>query len=121
MSKILITGGSGYIGSVLTEELLKTGHHVCVLDNFMHGQNSLGHLMHLKELEVVRGDVRDKDTIEKLLKDAEIIIPLAAILGAQVCDRDKVATQTTNLEAIKLLLEIRRPEQKIIYPNTNSG
>lgn len=121
MGKILITGGAGYIGSVLTEELLKAGHRVRVLDNFMHGQTSLAHLMHLDELEVVRGDTRDKDTLAKCVKDVQVIIPLAAILGAAVCDRDKVATQTTNFDAIKLLLELRHPEQKVIYPNTNSG
>ncbi|MAG12681.1 hypothetical protein CL630_02595 [bacterium] len=121
MSRILITGGSGYIGSVLTEELLKAGHHVSVLDNFMHGQTSLGHIMHYKELVVVRGDSRDKDIMTSLLNEVDIIIPLAAILGAEACDRDKVGAQSTNLDAIQMLLKLRKSEQKIIYPNTNSG
>lgn len=117
----MITGGAGYLGSVLAEELLKAGHRVTVFDNFMHGQTPFGHLMHMKGLEVMRGDTRDKDMLAKHIEGADVVIPLAAILGAEVCDRDKIGTQTTNLDAIKLLLELRRPEQKIIYPNTNSG
>ncbi|MBI4121180.1 MAG: NAD(P)-dependent oxidoreductase [Parcubacteria group bacterium] len=121
MSNILLTGGSGYIGSVLTEELLKKGHRVRVLDNFMHGQTSLAHLMHSSDLEVVRGDTRNEGTLKSALNGMEIIIPLAAILGAQVCDRDEIAAQTTNLGAVQSILKLRSPDQKILYPNTNSG
>jgi len=119
--KIFITGGAGYIGSVLAEELLKEGHHVRVLDNFMHRQIPFGHLLHHKELELVRGDARSEVVLKQCLQGVDIIIPLAAILGAEACDRDTIATETTNLEAIKLLLRLRDQEQKIIYPNTNSG
>ncbi|MBI4118631.1 MAG: NAD(P)-dependent oxidoreductase [Parcubacteria group bacterium] len=121
MSKILLTGGSGYIGSILTEELLKAGHRVRVLDNFMHGQISLAHLMHSPDLEILRGDTRNEEALAKALKDIDIVIPLAAILGALVCDRDQIGAHTTNLGAIETLLKLRKPEQKIIYPNTNSG
>lgn len=121
MSKILITGGAGYIGSVLVGKLLKEGHHIRVLDNFMYNQTSLSHLMHLKELEVVCGDTRDEKTIEENIRNIEIIIPLAAMVGAPLCDRDQVAAQSTNYDAIELILKLRKPKQKIIYPNTNSG
>ena len=121
MSKILIIGGAGYIGSVLTEELLKEGHTVRVLDNFMYDQTSLAHVMHNKELEVVRGDMRDEEILKENINGMDIIIPLAAIVGAPACDLDKVAAQSTNFDAIKLILKLRKKEQRIIYPNTNSG
>lgn len=119
--KILITGAAGYIGSVLTEELLKSDYEVIALDNFMYGQTSLLHLAHYKNFSVVRGDARDKNLISKYISDAEFIIPLAAIVGAPASDRDPIAAKTTNLDAIKMILELRKSGQKIIYPNTNSG
>ena len=121
MNKILITGAAGYIGSVLTSELLKGGHEVIAIDNFMHGQMSLLDCCKYATLKVVRGDVRNKDLISKYIKDVDFIIPLAGIVSAPACDRDPVMARGTNLEAINMILELRRPEQKIIYPDTNSG
>ena len=121
MSKILITGGAGYIGSTLTAELLKNGYEVVVIDNFMHNQSSLLDCCKYETFQVVRGDARDKNLISKYIKDADFIIPLAAIVSAPACDRDPLMAESLNLGAIKTILELRRPEQKIIYPNTNSG
>ena len=119
--KIAITGGAGYIGSVLVPELLKLGHKVSVLDNFYFGQTSLLDCCADKNFSVIRGDARDKDTLAKFIDGADFIIPLAALVGFPLCDYDKIAAKTTNLDAILTLLEIRRPEQKIIFPCTNSG
>ncbi|MBQ5592935.1 MAG: NAD(P)-dependent oxidoreductase [Clostridia bacterium] len=119
--KIAITGGAGYIGSVLVPELLKLGHMVSVLDNFYFGQTSLLDCCADKNFSVIRGDARDKDTLAKFIDGADFIIPLAALVGFPLCDYDKIAAKTTNLDAILTLLEIRRPEQKIIFPCTNSG
>lgn len=119
--KILVTGGAGYIGSVLVPMLLERGYVVTVIDNFFYKQNSLLDCCYDPNLRVIRGDARDRDLIAKHIKDADIIIPLAALVGAPICDRYPVEAKTINLEAIKLILELRKPEQKIIFPNTNSG
>ncbi len=90
---ILIIGGAGYIGSVLTRILLETGHRVTVLDNFMYRQMSLLDCCEFSEFRVVHGDCRDERTLKDLLKDSDVIIPLAALVGAPLCDRDRVGAQ----------------------------
>lgn len=119
--KFAITGGAGYIGSVLVPELLRLGHEVSVLDNFYFGQTALLDCCADKKFNIIRGDARDKDTLAKFIDGADFIIPLAALVGFPLCDYDKVAAKTTNLDAVLTLLEIRKPEQKIIFPCTNSG
>jgi nucleoside-diphosphate-sugar epimerase len=119
--KILITGGAGYIGSVLTPHLLKEGHEVTVLDNFMFGQNSLADCCYHDSFEVVRGDCRDERVMKKLLRNAEVIIPLAALVGAPMCNNDPFAAKTTNQEAVEMICRLARPDQRILMPITNSG
>lgn len=118
---ILVTGGAGYLGSVLVPELLKLGYKVTVLDNFIFKQNSLLDCCSYEGFDVVMGDARDLNIIKPLLKNADIIIPLAALVGAPLCNRDKIATRTVNYEAIKTVVENTSKDQKIIYPTTNSG
>ncbi|MBJ7900635.1 MAG: NAD-dependent epimerase/dehydratase family protein [Cyanobacteria bacterium RI_101] len=119
--KILITGGAGYIGSVLTPALLAAGHEVTVLDSFMFGQNSLADCCHYETFQVVRGDCRNEKLMMSLLEDAEAIIPLAALVGAPLCSRDQIGTKTINQDAVETLCRLARPEQKILMPVTNSG
>ncbi len=119
--KILITGGAGYLGSVLTPELLRAGHQVTVLDNFMYGQNSLAECCRNKNFQVVRGDCRDKNTIARLTADKDVIIPLASLVGAPLCDRDHIGAETINRDAIKTITETISKSQRIIIPITNSG
>ncbi|MGD2183389.1 NAD-dependent epimerase/dehydratase family protein [Lusitaniella coriacea] len=119
--KILITGGAGYIGSILTPTLLAKGYEVTVLDNFMFRQNSLADCCQYEGFQVARGDCRDETVIKELLPDADIIIPLAALVGAPLCNKDKIATQTTNSDAVQMICRLARPEQKILMPITNSG
>ncbi len=119
--KILVTGAAGYIGAVLTPTLLKAGHQVVALDNFMYNQTSLLDCCHDKNLTIVRGDTRDKELMKKLLKDAEAIFPLACLTGAPLCAKDPVGAQTILLDAVNMILELRGKEQKIIFPTTNSG
>ncbi len=119
--KILITGGAGYIGSVLVPELLKQGHEVTVIDNFMYNQPSLLDSCHYKTLKIARGDVRNEKLMAQHIKEKDFIIPLACLVGAPLCDRDPIAARNINLEAIKTILRLREPHQKIIFPNTNSG
>lgn len=119
--KILVTGGAGYLGSVLCKVLLDQGHQVTVLDNFHYGQNSLLDCCANENFEVVRGDCRDEALLKRLLADQDAILPLAARVGAPVCKEDTLAALTTNLEAIRSLCRLSSPTQRILFPVTNSG
>jgi nucleoside-diphosphate-sugar epimerase len=119
--KILITGGAGYIGSVLTPTLLALGHEVTVVDNFMFRQNSLTDCCQYPTFQVVRGDSRDEALMKRLVAGADVIIPLAALVGAPLCDRDPLAARTTNLEAVTMLCRLASPAQGFLMPVTNSG
>ena len=121
MKSILVTGGGGYLGSILVPELLKLGYKVTVLDLFIYSQDSLLDCVSNKKLKVINGDCRDEKTLKAALIGQDIIIPLAAIVGFPACDKDKTAAVSTNLEAIKLLLSLCDDSQKIIFPCTNSG
>jgi len=118
---VFITGGAGYIGSVLAERLLQHGHEVTVLDNLMYNQNSILYLAHYKKFEFMKGDARDKKLVTNVIKGKDFVIPLAAIVGAPACDKNPELATTTNLRAIQELLALVSTDQKIIFPNTNSG
>ncbi|HWB11488.1 MAG TPA: NAD(P)-dependent oxidoreductase [Pirellulales bacterium] len=119
--KILVTGGAGYLGSVLVPTLLEQGHSVTVLDNFLFNQNSLLECCANRRFSVIRGDCREAAVLRRGLQDADLIVPLAAIVGAPACAADPTASRSTNLDGIKLLLSLRSPSQRVIYPTTNSG
>lgn len=118
---VLVTGGAGYLGSVLCEHLLDAGHRVTVLDSFMFGQSPLFHLCANPRLEIVRGDARDEPTVRQLLASADVVIPLAALVGAPLCDRDPFAAEAINRDAVRLINRARSKQQLIVYPTTNSG
>lgn len=118
---ILVTGGAGYLGSTMVPELLNAGHRVTVLDNFMFGQNSLAHVCHHANFSVVQGDIRVEGSIRPLLKSADIIIPLAALVGAPLCSKDPVGATTTNHDAITLMLRLLSKAQIVLMPTTNSA
>jgi nucleoside-diphosphate-sugar epimerase len=119
--KVLVTGAAGYIGSVLVPTLLKEGYEVTAVDNFLYNQSSLLDVCNNDNLTIIRGDARDKNLISKCLKEVDIIIPLACLTGAPLCDKDPFAAKAVNLDAIKMLLEFRSKDQIIVYPTTNSG
>jgi nucleoside-diphosphate-sugar epimerase len=118
---VLVTGGAGYLGSVLCERLLAAGYRVTTVDDMMYQQRSLLHLCADRHFDFVSGDARDKELIRRLVKEADVLIPLAAIVGAPACDRDPLRARSVNLEAVRLLNDLRSPQQMVIYPTTNSG
>lgn len=119
--KILVTGGGGYIGAMLCPALLERGYTVTVLDSFLHRENSLAVCCASDHFRIHCGDCRNEDLITSLARDADIVIPLAALVGAPICDRDRTAAVTTNRDAVLMLTRILSREQRIIFPMTNSG
>jgi nucleoside-diphosphate-sugar epimerase len=119
--RILVTGGAGYIGSILVPTLLAHGHRVTVLDRFVFDDNSLLACCASPGFAVVRGDCRDEQTMASLLATHDVIIPLAGLVGAPLCASDPVAARSTNLGAIELLCRLASPAQRILFPTTNSG
>lgn len=120
-TRVLVTGGAGYLGSVLCEHLLHQEYQVTVVDNLMYGQHSLFHLCANARFEFVFGDVRDEGLMRLLLKKADVLIPLAAVVGAPACDRDPWLARSVNWESVQLLNRFRDSSQLVVYPNTNSG
>jgi nucleoside-diphosphate-sugar epimerase len=118
---VLVTGGAGYLGSILVSELLNAGHRVTVLDNFMFNQVPFGHLCADPNFSIVRDDVRNHDAVAKLAAKADLIIPLAALVGAPLCARDPETATAVNRDAIATLLKTLSKEQRVLYPTTNSG
>ena len=121
MYNILVTGGAGYLGSTMVPDLLAAGHSVTVLDNFMFKQTSLNHCCHHPNFKVVKGDIRQKDTMLKLMKNADAIIPLAALVGAPLCSLDPIGATTINHDAIELMLKLLSNDQIVLMPTTNSA
>lgn len=119
--KVLVTGGAGYIGSVLVPELLRAGHAVTVIDNFRYGQTSLLDCCHYPQLRIVCGDAGNIELLARELPGVDWIFPLAGIVGAPACDRQPGEAKRVNRDAVGLLLNLRGPQQKIIFPATNSG
>ena len=119
--KILVTGGAGYLGSVIVPRLLQARHSVTVLDNLMYRPESLFHVCGDPRFEFVAGDVRNEPLMKSLTQNADAILPLAALVGAPACARDPWLATAVNVEAIRLLLTLRSPSQLVIYPATNSG
>lgn len=118
---ILVTGGAGYLGSIFVPKLLEAGHKVTVLDNFMFRQAGLAHVCYHPNLSIVRGDIRIEADVLPLLKQADIIFPLAALVGAPLCKQDPVGATTTNHDAILMMLKNLSAEQRLIMPTTNSA
>jgi nucleoside-diphosphate-sugar epimerase len=118
---ILVTGGAGYLGSTMVPDLLSAGHKVTVLDSFLFKQASLNHVCHHPNFSVVKGDIRVEGTIAALMKKADVIIPLAALVGAPLCNQDPIGATTVNHDAIALMLRHLARSQIVLMPTTNSA
>ena len=119
--KIVVTGGAGYIGSILVPRLLDAGHHVTVLDNFLYGENSLATSCLHKKFAVHRVDVRNLDDVRPFIKHADVIIPLAGLVGAPLCDLNPVDAELVNLIAPISMFKILAPDQLVVMPTTESS
>jgi nucleoside-diphosphate-sugar epimerase len=118
---ILVTGGAGYLGSIMVPDLLNAGHQVTVLDNFMFQQASLNHVCNNPNFSIVKGDIRIESVMAPLLKKADIVIPLAALVGAPLCNLDPVGATTINHDAITLMIKLLSKQQIVLMPTTNSA
>ena len=121
MSKILITGGAGYIGSMLCTKLIDEGHSVTSVDLLKYDKGSLNHLYHNKNFELICDDIRKASLMKKLIRKHDIIIPLAALVGAPLCEKFKKDAISTNLGSIKTLCKYATKKNRVIYLTTNSG
>jgi len=120
-TRILVTGGAGYLGSTLVPFLLEQGYRVTVLDSLMYRQSSLLSCCANPDFDVVRGDCRDEGVVKKLVASADVIIPLAAIVGAPLCARDPLSAVSINRDAVVMLAKLRSPQQLLLVATTNSG
>lgn len=121
MKKILLTGGAGYIGSVLINYLLVNNYKVTVLDNFMFNQNSLLNYFNNKNFELIKGDVRNLKILSDLIKINDIVIPLAGLVGAPICDKNPIIAEEVNLQSNLKLIDLVSKNQIILMPTTNSA
>jgi nucleoside-diphosphate-sugar epimerase len=119
--RIVVTGGAGYIGSVLVPLLLDEGHEVTVIDNLMYGQTSLLDCCHMPSLTVVKGDVRNHALVREHVVKADAVLPLACLTGAPICAQDPWGAQAINFDAVKAIADMLAPGQMLIFPSTNSG
>lgn len=119
--KLLVTGGAGYIGSTLVPALLGAGHEVTVLDTFAFKQMPFNGFCGDPRFDVVRGDARDARLVKPLLAHADALLPLAALVGAPLCDADIEGAVSLNVEAVRMALLHMSAEQRVVIPITNSG
>jgi nucleoside-diphosphate-sugar epimerase len=119
--KVLITGGAGYIGSMLCTKLIELGYKVTVVDLLKYDKGSLNHLYFHKNFELIKEDIRKKNLLKKILNKHDYVIPLAALVGAPLCEKFKKDAISTNLGSIKTLSRLSSKKNKIIFLTTNSG
>jgi len=119
--RVLVTGAAGYIGSILVPKLLELGHQVTALDNYARGTTELSHCCQYPSFTPVRGDARDEALLDDLVAKHDVIIPLAALVGAPLCKEDPIAAKTTNQDAVVAIAKRVSGSQLLLYPTTNSG
>ena len=119
--RVLITGGAGYIGGILVPTLLDSGYEVAVVDTFAHGVNTLASSCANPAFDAFRLDARDEAKLRPLIAKADWIIPLAALVGAPLCDRDPLGATSINRDAVQMLMKLTSPAQRVLFPVTNSG
>lgn len=119
--KVLVTGGAGYIGTIMAPQLLASGHQVTVLDTFKHGGTELSEACRYEGFRPVKGDARDVRLLDELVPQHDVIIPLAALVGAPLCKEDQIGAVTLNRDAVVEIVKRTSKSQRLVYPTTNSG
>lgn len=119
--RVLVTGGAGYIGSILTPLMLARGYQVTVLDTFERGDTALAECCRYETFRPIRGDARDTGLLDELVPKHDVIIPLAALVGAPLCKQDPIGAKTINQDAVLAIVDRVSRDQMMLYPNTNSG
>lgn len=119
--KILVTGNAGYLGSILTERLLNAGHRVVGVDSLKYGNSGLSHVLGRENFSFVKQDVRDIPEMRKLVAMADVVIPLAALVGAPLCDRNEREAWEVNRDSVVGLMNLLSPKQRVLWTNSNSA
>jgi nucleoside-diphosphate-sugar epimerase len=119
--KVLVTGGAGYIGSILVPKMLSLGWHVTLVDTFRGGGTELSGACQYETFRPVKGDARDERLLDELVPKHDIIIPLAALVGAPLCKEDQIGATTLNRDAVRAIVKRSSADQIVVYPTTNSG
>ena len=119
--KILITGAGGYIGSMLTDQLIRKGYNVLAIDIMKYDKDSLNHLFFYENFKFIDADVTSETFLKKYVNKVDFIIPLAGLVGAPICEKNKKEATAVNFTQIKIILKLMNDKQKIIYLNSNSG
>jgi nucleoside-diphosphate-sugar epimerase len=104
LDTVLVTGGAGYIGAPLCQELLASGRRVVALDAFVHGQEHVARELERAGVRVVRGDIRDADGRGRALEGVSAVVHLAAIVGDPACARDPALAHAVNVEGARALI-----------------
>src|SRR5437868_10033096 len=120
-ARVLLTGGAGYVGSTLTTLLLEKDYGVIAFDNLMHGGRGIIPFFVNSNYEFVKGDIRDKEHLGKVVREADYIVHLAAIVGYPACKRDPRLAEEVNIEGTLNLLAVRGKSQPILYASTGSN
>ena len=121
MKKILITGGAGYIGSMLATKLVNLGHQVTIIDLLKYSSTSLNHLHHFKNFRFIKADIRNKNIMKKLISKNEYILPFAGLVGAPLCKKYKKDAISVNYQAVKDCVNLCNKKHKLIFLMSNSG
>ena len=121
VKKILVTGGAGYIGTSLLPKLLNKGYEVTVFDNLMVGGNQLLPFVRYENFKFVRGDIRNINTLQEVVKGKDVIIHLAALVGFPVCRLNPQLAEETNVDGTTNLINSCTDDQVIFYGSTGSN
>ena len=121
MVKVLVTGGAGYIGSILMPFLLDEGFKVSVYDSLLYGGSSLLPYISNKKFSFINGDIRDKKALGYVIKENDVILHLAAIVGLPACNKDKKLAKSINVEGTKNVVNMLSPNQQLIHASTVSN
>lgn len=120
--RVLVTGGAGYIGNYIVEELLDNGHHVRVLDSFLFGNSALDPFRDHERFDVTEGDIRHIEDLSYAIQDRDAVIHMAGIVGDPACGVNEQATQAVNVEATKSLVEVCKLHdiERLVFASTCS-